>query len=1467
MPHINRIRVNNVRYNFGTQYYDDFLMRFSGKNTIYDLANGGGKSVLMLLLLQNMIPNCTLDEKQPIEKLFRTNNGSTTIHSLVEWRLSDIHIKDNYKYMLTGFCARKAKETQEDRNKDTAAIEYFNYCIFYREFNDNDIKNLPLKNGNERITYNGLKNYLRELEKRDLSLKVYIFDRKGEYQRFIADYGIYESEWEIIRGINKTEGHVRTYFESNYKTTRKVVEDLLIEEIIQKSFNSQTYSEGREDAMAKTLVEIKDKLVSLLKAKEEINNYDRQAEVIGDFAGRVASVKELYYGREKLAEEIVMCHNTINKMLEGLDEDRAVNGAAAEKISAVIDSYKRDIEGADILGEMRKLSEYKEKLFELENKLSEEVLKNNTQKKELAIRESINDYADYLYYKKERDSLSVAVDNVLKDKTSLSEELIELATVRFVRDRDKSAEILKDIEKTENIISAEEKLVEELKKEVKTVEKQLVVEEYLADAAVEKLKELGKIINKKRGECGGILSFELAEDKKQIEEKYEKCRKKTQELATDYEKALEEREQLKGGLVKLRADIMSNEDRISVCIDRKNEASVIEEKADRLSGVYGEKNFNVLKETVALKIKEVSGELSRLTEQRALAVEYVEALNNGIVVPTGAQVKKVYEYIIRYYGNIAVLGSELVKALSKDRCREALEFNPLLPYSVVVKENYHAVVGDTTLRELCDFGQPVPVLRYEAIKENSYGIESSNLDFIMCSEEFFYNEELIEKRRVKLNEELSMLEFKKGQMEETLELLKKDFSFVVQYIEKDRERCGKIMEEYEMVKQQRKALELKGEEIKERIFEAEKGIVLFEEALEKEKKEAADTEKDMKIITQLVELQLEEKEISRKAADGKDKLKQLNGRYDTLRKRLDVKENQLEARRKEAAKRKAELLEIKDKWNRVYKNYYKGGEQATSVMPDMELETRFMGLKRVCEENLTDVADKQKLINNYDIAMEKALVAIDYKGMDINEIKECYESGKYSTTDKAKLKALKDSIDTKAYSIEKLQADIGLIRSESDRTEGGIEKGKEKIAEKYGEYKEAAIGSVDINQYISAKREEISKLEKQLAELKAALKNIEKDNQKYIILQRDIDKIITNAKINVGASGELLSEAGDLEEKIAAVVEKNDKFLKEMYDKREQFEKEKQMLIDLLVQMNSYALADEMRKNIIIPESTEEADRLINALKEIADCIMLEKERILKSIEDMEKIKENFENQCIQTCINIKNELDRLPKLSKINMDGEIISIISLSVPYIKEEQYKLGMEKYIDDTVSVADSMKNETDRLKYIRNQLSFKKLFSAIVKDMNGIRLSLYKRERIKEQSRYLKYEEAVGSTGQSQGIYIQFLIAIINYISSINSKGSEGVCLKKAIFIDNPFGAAKDIYIWEPIFKLLKTNSVQLIVPARGTTPAITGRFDVNYILGQKLIDGKQQTVVVDYCSNVDNEQMEYETLTYEQTALF
>ena len=206
-----------------------------------------------------------------------------------------------------------------------------------------------------------------------------------------------------------------------------------------------------------------------------------------------------------------------------------------------------------------------------------------------------------------------------------------------------------------------------------------------------------------------------------------------------------------------------------------------------------------------------------------------------------------------------------------------------------------------------------------------------------------------------------------------------------------------------------------------------------------------------------------------------------------------------------------------------------------------------------------------------------------------------------------------------------------------------------------------------------------------------------------------------------------------------------------------------------------------------------------------------------------------------------------------------------LNIPYLDDDEVKESMSSYIDEIVKGVDRYDNPDDRIKFIRNGLSLKRMFSAVVTDMNAIKLMLYKRERIREQSRYLKYEEAVGSTGQSQGIYIQFLISIINYIANIHAVNSDNNTLKKVIFIDNPFGAAKDIYIWEPIFEMLKVNNVQLIVPARGTTPAITGRFDVNYVLEQKLVGDKQQTVVADYRSQIDKTEVEYKKVDYSQSS--
>ena len=387
-----------------------------------------------------------------------------------------------------------------------------------------------------------------------------------------------------------------------------------------------------------------------------------------------------------------------------------------------------------------------------------------------------------------------------------------------------------------------------------------------------------------------------------------------------------------------------------------------------------------------------------------------------------------------------------------------------------------------------------------------------------------------------------------------------------------------------------------------------------------------------------------------------------------------------------------------------------------------------------------------------------------------------------------------------------------------------------------------------------------------LKEIEAAEKEIRALEE----IRKDIERMFKNsATLNQSAALNVVAErkmADELRKEQELFEKEYDRASAELKKKQDDFYKQKQKLLEALQEENAAGLAEEISISVRMPQDEEEAKELQRNLREVSDLLELEKGRIERGIADMANIKSNFENQCLQRCLNIRSELEQLAKLSKITLDGEQIPIIHLQIPYVKEELYKDRMAAYIDQIVAAVDDYEEGPDKLKFIRTSLSLKKLFSVIVTDMNQIRLSLYKRERMKENSRHLRYEEAVGSTGQSQGIYIQFLIAIINYISCLNSGKGENKGLRKVIFIDNPFGAAKDVYIWEPIFELLKTNQVQLIVPARGTTPAITGRFDVNYVLGQKLVDGKQQTVVVDYQSRVNVSDVEYVPLEFEQTSL-
>lgn len=1471
MPQINRIRVNNVKYNFGTQVYDDFVMRFNCQNTIYDLANGGGKSLLMLLLMQNMLPNCTLDDKQPIEKLFRQGSGNTCIHSLVEWKLDPCYQKDGFRFMTTGFCARKGRGI-DDENQDgqeqtaapTASVEYFNYCIFYREFGDNDIKNLPLVSNGERITYNGLKAYLRDLEKGGYKYVVKIFDRKGDYQSFISNYGIYESAWEIVRGINKTEGHVRTYFESNYKTSRKVVEDLLIEEIIQKSFNNKLSVDNDEGMMAQTLMDIKDKLVELSKKHSQLGAYDSQIAAIDSFKEYLSTYEAFYNRKEEIEKQLYDLLLVAMRESDKKDKELKSQDDLITKMYDELAHEKEAIAVAEVMSEKNSMARVESlvnetrKALELKNAAIEEA------RGKLSLMESAGDYKDYAEYEKSYKGLQIAIDNRLREDTDITAELKILAAGYRKFYETETRRLKEKLDIAANRVKALEVRLSEAKDNLRNADKEAAGLGSLSDNLENEIQELQTQLGAALSEAGTVVCENASEE-------YDKSFSDKELLKNEETRMSEKFNDVQQQLMSLNETISANKALIDIFteqsekLEKADEAGNADaERMGKIREIYSADNDEAMLSVILETYQKMRSEYTEECKAAQELENFIDNARKGTYICKSPERDRLKEYLESQYGSDVVEGHEWFAALNAGQKRDVLKRTPFVEYSFIIKNDFERIKADEMLKDFGKGAAAYPVISEQVLIDTKLEINKDLIVFALKDMSFLRDEAKLETQIKLAQEELDSHKAQAGKLADRMELVWNDYTFALVY----NAASGKVDAS------EAEAIRLKIADSEAAIIETEKKRSVLNEVKEQLSSNLAQTRTDIEEKEAACSLLSRIMEMNSSIDKKYEKLKSLKTDSEAARNRIYECEEAAAsanseydtARDFEDSTRKA-YDEIIKSWEEQYAPYYDENvsieiDDDTYRLDKDEIESRFTGLKTALSQKNSDFADKQALMNHLSASMNKCREAIEYRGYTFDDIKAKYEAGEIMAAGSQQLRNAKDALNNLVKSSDAVREELESQEALLNRLEGSIAHGINQIENNYGSFNQFPCDDPD--GFITQHKVLIKKLEDNTKVQEKTRRQMSDSLKDILVCRKDLERIVSDAGMHVPEEFRPEDAQGitaNLTE-YEAVHKEYASITRLEYKKVDEFNKNKSKLIDLLNGFNAVELADEVRISLNVPENVAKTISMIESLNETNTFIQLEKDRIAKGIEDMQMIKDNFENRCIQTCSNIKTELDRLPQLSNINLDGEQIAIISLQIPYIKEELYKEKMSEYIDETVFMAESFKEPTERLKYIRNRLSWKRLFSVIVTDMNSIRINLYKRERIKDQSRYLRYEEAVGSTGQSQGIYIQFLIAIINYISNMNFSGNEGV-EGKTIFIDNPFGAAKDIYIWEPIFKLLATNHVQLIVPARGATPAITGRFDVNYILGQKLVDSRQQTVVVDYYSSTKESELEYTRMDYEQ----
>ena len=963
----------------------------------------------------------------------------------------------------------------------------------------------------------------------------------------------------------------------------------------------------------------------------------------------------------------------------------------------------------------------------------------------------------------------------------------------------------------------------------------------------------------------------------------EKCNNNISDISSDIRSVKSVLEEDKEQIYKVQEQInllKTKKVMLQENISRMDEQSqLLRDNADRLADiekVYGVRLADDLDEAVLKAYTKMNTEYNEKSREYDKLNQYIEALNSGSYYMDSPDRRAFKDYLYNTYGTDVIEGHVWVSQLDDVQRENVLKRIPFVEYSFIIKNDFDRVKNNNVLSTFGRGTQIYPVISEKVLDSQQAAIDKDMMVFALKDMSFLRDDT---KRRLEIKtaqEELDNLNEDMQKLEGRKQIVWEDYTFVVKYEAISGNTHTKAVENA------RQELD----QVIEQLSQVDGSIDIYKEKKAEDANKLEDLKKQLDGALGQAEGLKKISDLYAEISEERNSLKAYNDKLAKAERAIIGYAAQLDKSREEYLR----INEYKDNvdkkytelvynWENIFSKYYVQDDTPAdeNKKPDTteydeenirEITGRFAGLKDILMNKNADLTDKEALKSHLEASMKKCIDSIIYRGEEPEKLKELYFQGKISVSSQEKLHEISDELTELNKQYNDSDRELGMQEAMLNRLEGSVSYAISQIEERYGTYEEFECDDPDV--YVKNNTAITRELEDSIKKEAAAGKKLENELKDIQVCRKDIERIMSGAGINI-PDEEILKKTdikyqdyNNLNKEYEQTAKEYSAILKLEYKKTDEFVKYKSKLIDSLKSYNAEDLAVQISMSVNMPKDEQQTSALIASLDETNSYIELEKTRVHKGIEDMERIKDNFENRCIQTCSNIRTELERLPKLSHIKMDKEDISIIGLNIPYVKESGYKERMSEYIDETIEAAESFKDPEERFRYIRNRLTWKRLFSVIVTDMNSIRINLYKRERIKDQSRYLRYEEAVGSTGQSQGIYIQFLIAIINYISNINTVMDGGI-VGNTIFIDNPFGAAKDIYIWEPIFKLLKANHIQLIVPARGATPAITARFDVNYILGQKMADNRQQTVVVDYYSNVKQQELEYTRMNYEQAS--
>ncbi len=718
-------------------------------------------------------------------------------------------------------------------------------------------------------------------------------------------------------------------------------------------------------------------------------------------------------------------------------------------------------------------------------------------------------------------------------------------------------------------------------------------------------------------------------------------------------------------------------------------------KAEHLLKVYTAANYGQLKSLIYGRYKKNAAELFMAAQKQEKLSRYVQQLKEKNPVQVSDGVRDVMDYLKRCHNISCMAGCEYLKTVESEDKQQLIENMPFLPYAVLVRSDFSKLNTDAVLFEK-DFGDyQIPIVRFEAVMSGKPLFDENQVVLTGKNKKLYTDDETIEEEIAKVEKQLEELKSYISRMEDQEQTYQEDLAYLHHFMGEyydlqaqnraRREQCEKQVEE---IKASIEALEVSLANGRMEVTETENKVKEAEATF-------AQTNEELAVVTQIYELnqKLEALRQNRQQWQAQENKKRSQREEAEVKRKL-LTENEAQAGRQEEALTKQQNT-LTQLWQALFLPYMAeavsddigiNGDKknaSTEDLPDAqmtldELEVVFTSAKTVYESGQTDIADKKKLLENYEKSMQHYERLIESRHMTLQELDELKANNLLEIYDDALLHTMKADIDRIQQDIRLQKAMAEDARGNWHRLTGRVENAIAVIEEKYGAYKEVELKNMDYDVFVQEYTQSYKQLGDKLTEYARSLENAAKNLRQLDDLRKDIERLFRSVGVTTAYTKDTERPDADFRQMSKQLFERYEQLRKEEDLKKAEFERQKDELAEILRQLKAFELCDEIRYHIQLPTDSDEAEQMYADLKETISIIMLEKDRVYKGIEDMVKIKQNFETQCLQRCIDIRMELSRLPKMSVITLDGEDIQMVTLKIPYVKEEFYSQRMSEYM---------------------------------------------------------------------------------------------------------------------------------------------------------------------------------------------